>query len=236
MPSCSSRTATLRPVRQEPSRRPQRACCRRCTASTNFFGNLYHLERRGRTGKRGLSEESSSFKRQIWAARRHQVQSERTGTTRPSIRFRQRSANRRSRTPARSRRSWMETVDEEITEASLDFMDQADKADKPFFCWFNSTRMHIWTHPQAGIQRQNRPRPDRRRNDRVRWHGRQAFEEAPGAYERWRIEHAFVMVPAQAFVANHLKTYVDFPPRQRPGSFSLDQVLAKLQEGGRGEQ
>ena len=36
------------------------------------------------------------------------------------------------------------------------------------------------------------------------------------------------MVPAQAFVANHLKTYVDFPPRQRPGSFSLDQVLAKL--------
>ena len=44
------------------------------------------------------------------------------------------------------------------------------------------------------------------------------------------------MVPAQAFVANHLKTYVDFPPRQRPGSFSLDQVLAKLQEGGRGQQ
>jgi arylsulfatase A-like enzyme len=40
----------------------------------------------------------------------------------------------------------METVDEEITAAALDFMDRAKKADKPFFVWWNSTRMHIWTH------------------------------------------------------------------------------------------
>ncbi|TWT81399.1 Arylsulfatase [Planctomycetes bacterium CA13] len=40
----------------------------------------------------------------------------------------------------------METVDEEVTNAALDFMDRADKADKPFFCWWNSTRMHVWTH------------------------------------------------------------------------------------------
>jgi len=38
---------------------------------------------------------------------------------------------------------------------------------------------------------------------------------------------------AQAFVAQHLQTYVDYPPRQKPGSFSLDQVLSKLQEGAR---
>jgi arylsulfatase len=25
-------------------------------------------------------------------------------------------------------------------------MDREQKAGKPFFCWFNSTRMHIWTH------------------------------------------------------------------------------------------
>ena len=25
-------------------------------------------------------------------------------------------------------------------------MDRANKADKPFFVWFNTTRMHIWTH------------------------------------------------------------------------------------------
>ncbi|HZF32165.1 MAG TPA: sulfatase-like hydrolase/transferase, partial [Candidatus Angelobacter sp.] len=53
-----------------------------------------------------------------------------------------------------------------------------------------------------------------------------------GDYDKWRVEHAFVLVPAQAFVGQHLKTYVEFPPRQKPGSFSLDEVLAKLQEAG----
>ena len=40
----------------------------------------------------------------------------------------------------------METVDEEVTTAALDFMERAHKADKPFFVWWNSTRMHVWTH------------------------------------------------------------------------------------------
>ena len=40
----------------------------------------------------------------------------------------------------------METVDEEVTTRALDFMDRAKAADKPFFVWWNSTRMHIWTH------------------------------------------------------------------------------------------
>ena len=40
----------------------------------------------------------------------------------------------------------METVDEEVTTRAMDFMERAVKADKPFFVWWNSTRMHIWTH------------------------------------------------------------------------------------------
>jgi arylsulfatase A-like enzyme len=40
----------------------------------------------------------------------------------------------------------METVDEEVTAKALDFMERAKKADKPFFIWWNSTRMHIFTH------------------------------------------------------------------------------------------
>jgi len=40
----------------------------------------------------------------------------------------------------------METVDEEFLAAGLDFIDRAAKADEPFFMWFNSTRMHIFTH------------------------------------------------------------------------------------------
>jgi arylsulfatase A-like enzyme len=40
----------------------------------------------------------------------------------------------------------METVDEEFLDASLKFMEKAVKDNKPFFCWWNSTRMHIFTH------------------------------------------------------------------------------------------
>jgi arylsulfatase A-like enzyme len=40
----------------------------------------------------------------------------------------------------------METVDEEFLDSALDFIDRANEDGKPFFCWWNSTRMHIWTH------------------------------------------------------------------------------------------
>ena len=40
----------------------------------------------------------------------------------------------------------METVDDEIRDLAIDFMDKAKKANKPFFVWLNPTRMHIVTH------------------------------------------------------------------------------------------
>ncbi|MCB1494646.1 MAG: arylsulfatase [Bauldia sp.] len=43
-------------------------------------------------------------------------------------------------------RKRMETVDEETTAAALDFMQRAHDEGKPFFVWWNSTRMHIFTH------------------------------------------------------------------------------------------
>ncbi len=43
----------------------------------------------------------------------------------------------------------METVDQEFLKAATDFMDRQVKAGKPFFCYFNSTRMHIITHLSA---------------------------------------------------------------------------------------
>ncbi len=42
----------------------------------------------------------------------------------------------------------METIDEEFEGAAKTFITNAAKGDKPFFVWFNSTRMHIWTHLQ----------------------------------------------------------------------------------------
>lgn len=49
-------------------------------------------------------------------------------------------------------RKRMETVDEEVTASALDFMDRAKKADKPFFLWWNSTRMHVMTHLKPASQ------------------------------------------------------------------------------------
>ncbi|MFN9772104.1 MAG: arylsulfatase [Burkholderiales bacterium] len=46
-------------------------------------------------------------------------------------------------------RKRMETIDDEVTVKALDFMERAKKADKPFFMWWNSTRMHIFTHLKA---------------------------------------------------------------------------------------
>jgi len=42
-------------------------------------------------------------------------------------------------------RKRMETVDEEFLAGTVDFMERAVKAGKPFFIWHNSTRMHVWT-------------------------------------------------------------------------------------------
>jgi arylsulfatase A-like enzyme len=50
-------------------------------------------------------------------------------------------------------------------------------------------------------------------------------------YYDWVLDHAWIVVPTQAFVLTMVQTMIEFPPRQKPASFSLDQVLAKLQTG-----
>jgi arylsulfatase A-like enzyme len=53
-------------------------------------------------------------------------------------------------------------------------------------------------------------------------------------YERWRVEHVFLLVPAQQYVGKFIATFKEFPPRQKPGSFSVDQVLESLQSAPKG--
>ena len=43
-------------------------------------------------------------------------------------------------------RKRMETVDEEFICAALDFMERKTKEGAPWFCYFNATRMHVFTH------------------------------------------------------------------------------------------
>jgi arylsulfatase A-like enzyme len=47
-------------------------------------------------------------------------------------------------------------------------------------------------------------------------------------YNHWRIDRVFLLVPAQAFVGQWLQSFVQFPPRQKPASFNLEDVIKKL--------
>jgi arylsulfatase len=50
-------------------------------------------------------------------------------------------------------------------------------------------------------------------------------------YERWFLEHMFLIAPAGAFVGQWLQSFKDFPPRQKPGSFNLDRVMEAVMSG-----
>jgi arylsulfatase len=51
-------------------------------------------------------------------------------------------------------------------------------------------------------------------------------------YYDWLIDRAYLLVPAQAYVGKFLGTFKEFPPRQKPASFSLDKVMETLQSAG----
>ena len=80
--------------------------------------------------------------------------------------------------------------------------------------------------------------------DRAVAAAREAFDHGPwpqmspaerasitsNTYYDWLLDHAFMMVPAQAYVGRFLGTFGDFPPRQKAASFSIDQALEKLRQ------
>jgi arylsulfatase A-like enzyme len=50
-------------------------------------------------------------------------------------------------------------------------------------------------------------------------------------YFDWVLDHVWVLVPAQMYVATMLDTLAEFPPRQEPASFNIAKVLETLQAG-----
>jgi arylsulfatase len=51
-------------------------------------------------------------------------------------------------------------------------------------------------------------------------------------WDDWWGRHAYVLVPMQGFVAEKLQTLAEFPPRQKPAAFNMDQVLEQVKESG----
>jgi arylsulfatase len=57
-------------------------------------------------------------------------------------------------------------------------------------------------------------------------------EDAMG-YQRWYLDRMYVIAPASAYVARWLQSFKEFPPRQKPGSFTLDRVMEAVTSGGK---
>jgi len=49
-------------------------------------------------------------------------------------------------------------------------------------------------------------------------------------YYDWLLDHVFLLVPAQSIVGEFLSTFAEFPPRQKAASFSIDQVMEKMEK------
>jgi arylsulfatase len=54
-------------------------------------------------------------------------------------------------------------------------------------------------------------------------------EITSNTYWDWYIDRVFLLVPAQAIVAEFLQTFVDYPPRMKAASFTIDQVQEKIE-------
>ncbi|MFV1987758.1 MAG: arylsulfatase [Gemmatimonadota bacterium] len=57
-------------------------------------------------------------------------------------------------------------------------------------------------------------------------------DRTSNTYYDWLIDRVFVLVPAQTYVGEFLATFLEYPPRQKAASFSLDQVMEKLRPPG----
>jgi arylsulfatase len=54
-------------------------------------------------------------------------------------------------------------------------------------------------------------------------------DENSNVYFDWWLDHCFIMAEAQILVSQMSQSMIDFPPRQRPGSFNLDKIMDQIQ-------
>ena len=87
----------------------------------------------------------------------------------------------------------------------------------------NAHGMHVWEAPYEQLRM---PMIGNLRMDPFE----RAHHEAIG-YGRWQFDHMFMFAPAGFYVGQWLQSFRDFPPRQKPGSFSLDRVMEAIQKG-----
>jgi arylsulfatase len=57
-------------------------------------------------------------------------------------------------------------------------------------------------------------------------------DENSNTYWDWVLDHAFILVPVQAYVREMMESLKSFPPRQKPAAVNLDRVMEELTVGG----
>ncbi|MBH0114831.1 arylsulfatase [Novosphingobium sp. YJ-S2-02] len=55
-------------------------------------------------------------------------------------------------------------------------------------------------------------------------------DRTSNTYYDWLLDHTYLLVPAQSLIADFLGTFGEFPPRQKAASFSIDQVMEKMEK------
>ena len=109
-----------------------------------FFGNLYHLNAEEEPENPDYPKDPK-FRQRFGP--RGVLHTYATDTDDPTVdpQFGKVGKQRIENTgPLNSKR--METIDDEFTDAAMEWMEKQVKANKPFFCYYNSTRMHVFTH------------------------------------------------------------------------------------------
>jgi|SRR6185369_13320014 len=103
-----------------------------------FFGNLYHLNAEEEPESVDYPEDSEypNFKKNFGP--RGVLHSKADGKGGQTV---------EDTGPLNRKR--METIDLEVSEKAIDFIERNAKSETPFFCWWNSTRMHVNTHLRA---------------------------------------------------------------------------------------
>ena len=82
--------------------------------------------------------------------------------------------------------------------------------------------LRVWSEPFTGLRV---PKIFNLRTD--------PYERADitsNTYYDWLLDHAFLLVPAQDYVAQFLATFRDYPQRQKAATFNMDEILAKLRQ------
>ena len=93
-------------------------------------------------------------------------------------------------------------------------------------CTFMEQRAHglnVWREPLVSLRA---PKLYNLRSDPFE----RGDEDGSVFYDKWMADRAFLLVPAQAMVGEFLQTFKEFPPSQRPASFSIDQALEKARQ------